>query len=605
MARDYSLFNSMGFPVCVINADGELVFSNDFFSRTVLHDGESASLDFSHPFFPEYRKRVAQAYQKAREGEGGRCFAVLRTEKDEQNPVEIYLYPSKDDDGRFSIIAFFMSVENRLTSFDASVTASGHSGVDQTNLFEFSPFPLVRFDKDFNIIAMSTSTEEMCGVPREDAIADPGKLFSTLLPFDLERIRKSISDILQGSGTFRRVNDIKITTLKKEDKWANAVIYPVYIDKKKVCAEMILENITKIKNLENKVSALNRVQIIGDLTKGLLHSFNNSTNVIINRAQMLLQITEKQSVIDGLSIIHKTANESARQIRRVQDFISDEGALHKEITADVIDVIEDAIEFTRIHFKVERKEKGRFVSISKQFFAKERIHGQIKTLREVLISMIFRTASFIEKQGLIESDLRLSEDLIFTCSTTIPSDQAAAKASHGAALPEIEIRRIAEKINVRIFEEISQDRYTIRAVIPHSMIVDKEKNAPQADAGKLRDYDILVVEDEEALQEILFEIFDSTGNRVSVCSNGADALNEFKHNSYDVVIADYGLPGMTGLELLKTVRELNEKCATVLLSGWMIDDMKKYSPTVDLFLSKPFQLDSLIREIARVVKKNA
>jgi CheY-like chemotaxis protein len=605
MSRDFSLFNAMNFPVCVINTSGELDFYNSLFKDTVLGKDESASLDFSHPFFPEYRKRVALAYQKAREGEGGRCFAVIRSASNEQIPVEIYLYPLQEEDAKFSIIAFFISVDNRLTSFDDPVVTGGQTTLDHANLFEFSPFPLIRIDKDYNIVALSTSTEELCGIPREEILEEPTRLFGTLLPFDLERIKKSVADILNGTSTFRRVNDIKITTAKKEDKWANAVIYPVYKEKKKILAEVILENITKIKNLENKVSALNRVQIIGDLTKGLLHSFNNSTNVIINRAQMLMQITEKQTVLDGIAIIHKAASDSARQIRRVQDFISDSGAQQEETAADIIEIIEDAIEFTRIHFKVERKEKGRIVTISKQFFAKERVSGHIKTLREIMISMIFRTASFIEKQGSIETDLRFDDDLIFTCSASVPASAASGRASHGTTLPEIEIRRIAEKIHVRIFEEVSQDRYTIRAVIPHSMIIGPEKNTTQAETGRLRDYDILVVEDEEALQEILFEIFDSTGNRVSVCSNGNDALNEFKHNKYNVVIADYGLPGMTGLELLKKVRELNEKTATVLLSGWMIEDMKKYSNTVDLFLSKPFQLDSLIREIARVVKKDS
>lgn len=604
MSHDFSLFNSVNFPVCVIGPDGDLSFFNDLFNEVVVGDGRTASLDFQHPFYPEYRKRIANAYQKARDGEGTKCFAVIRAATGNHVPFEIYLYPVSDDSTKSSILVFFISVDNRLASFDDYVIPSGGGEISENiNLFEFSPFPILRFDKKMSIIALSTSTEEMCGLPREDMIGDPSRFFNTLIPFDVERIKKSISDILNGDNTFKRVNDIKITTAKKEDKWANAVIYPVFHEKKKVIVELILEDITKIKFLENKVSALNKVQIIGDLTKGLLHSFNNFTNIILSRAQMILQITEKNSVIDGINIIHKAASEGAKQIRRVQDFISESDPHAALESADLIEIVEDAIEFTRIHFKVERQDKGRLVSVSKQYFAKERVRGQIKTLREIFVSMIFRAASLIDRQGVIETELRREEDLILSVSTTF-ADQRILDALIGATpLTEIEIRRVAEKINVRIFEEVSADRYLIKAVIPSAMIVGPEKTAQISDTTRLRDKDILVVEDEEALQEILFELFDSMGNRVSVCSGGEDALNEFRHSKYDIVIADYGLAGSTGLELLKKVRELNEKTATVLLSGWLIDDAKKYEKTVDLFLSKPFQLDVLIREISRILNR--
>jgi len=603
MPHDYSLFNSMNFPVCVIGADGQLVFFNPVFKNLILGEGDSATLDFHHPFYPEYRKRIAISYQRARDGEDTKCFAVIRSSSGSQVPVEIYLYPVQNEDGKNDILAFFISVDNRVASFnDYASPVSGSELIENINIFEFSPFPIVRLDRDLNIIALSASTEEMTGIPRDEIMASPQKMFSTILPFDMERLKRNITDIFNGNAAFRRVNDLKITPSKGTDRWENVVIYPVYREKKKILVEILFEDITRIKALENKVSSLGRVQIIGDLTKGLLHTFNNFTNVIINRSQMLLAITEKKSVTDGLNVIHKAAIDGARQIKRVQDFIGEGEHDGATTTSEVIEVIEDAIEFARIHFKVERKEKGRMVSISKQYFAKDRVFGQIKLLREIFVSMIFRVAAFIDHQGVVETELRRGEDVIITVSTSIEGRTVDVKAGNNP-MSEIEIRRIAEKINVRIFEEVSADKYLIRAIIPASMIVEPEKQLQEIEGVKLRDLDILVIEDESALQEILFELFDHMGNRVSVCENGDDALNEFRHNKYDLVISDYGIPGMTGLELLKKIRELNEHTVTVLLSGWILDDITRYEKTVDLFMSKPFHIDILIREISKVLKK--
>ena len=596
----------MSFPVCVIGNDGQLLFFNSSFRDIVsLNENESATLDIQHPFYPEYRKRIALAYQKAKEGEDTKCFAVIRSAKGEQVPVEIYLYPINTENDNMNILAFFKFVDNRMTSFDDSLNPSSDSEkFENINIFEFSPFPILRFDRDLNILALSASVEEITGYTREEILKVPEKLFETFLPFDAERVRKHINEIFNGSSTFKRVNEIKITTSKNQDKWANAVIYPVYREKKRILVEVLLEDITRIKALENKLSILNRVQIIGDLTKGLLHSFNNITNVIINRSQMLQQITEKKTVADGLMIIQKSAVEGARQIRRIQDFISEKEYINDHETAELIEIIEDAIEFARIHFKVEKKDKGRIISIAKQYFAKDRVNGNVRLLREIFVSMIFRVAGFIERQGVIEAELKRDEDLFLTVSTVL-SDQVgfdAAEPFHNP-LSEIEIRRIADKINVRIFEEISSGFYTIKAVIPASMIIEKEKDEAVGDSARLRDLDILVVEDDTALQEILFELFDSMGNRVSVCASGDDALNEFRNNKYDIVISDYGISGMTGYELLKKVRELDEKVVTVMLSGWLLENLDIYENTIDLFLSKPFHLDNLIKEIAKVITK--
>ncbi|MGL4368928.1 MAG: response regulator [Spirochaetota bacterium] len=606
MVNDYSIFNSMAFPVCVIGTDGQLLFLNSSFREIVnIAENESASLDLQHPFYPEYRKRIAIAYQRAREGEETKCFAVIRSAKGQQVPVEIYLYPIRSNDGSNDILAFFKFVENRVTSFDDSISPSSDSEMfENINIFEFSPFPILRFDRDLNVIALSASVEEITGCSREDILKRPETLFETFLPFDLERIKKHMTDVFSGNSTFKRVNDIKITTAKKQDKWANAVIYPVYREKKRILVEVLLEDITKIKFLENKLSVLNRVQIVGDLTKGLLHSFNNLTNVIINRSQMLQQLTEKKSVTDGLAIIQKSAIEGARQIRRIQDFISEKEYVNEHETGDLIDIVEDAIEFARIHFKVEKKDKGRNISIAKQYFAKDRVNGNIKILREIFVSMIFRVAGFIETQGVIETELKRDDDLFLSISTVLtPGSGSEERTSFQNPLSEIEIRRIADKINVRIFEESSSDCYTIKAVIPSSMIIEIPKDESEEEGIRIRDKDILVVEDDTALQEILFELFDSMGNRVSVCSNGTDAFNEFRNSKYDIVISDYGISGITGYELLKNIRELNEKVVTVLLSGWLLENISKYENTIDLFLSKPFHLDNLIREIAKVIAR--
>jgi len=115
---------------------------------------------------------------------------------------------------------------------------------------------------------------------------------------------------------------------------------------------------------------------------------------------------------------------------------------------------------------------------------------------------------------------------------------------------------------------------------------------------RLRDLDVLIIEDEAALREVLRELFDNTGNRVTLCVDSFSAEKEIGLQKFDLVISDYGIPGKTGLELLAEVKKLMPSAVTVLFSGWNLN-IKSGEDFVDLYIPKPFQLDILLREISK------
>jgi len=117
----------------------------------------------------------------------------------------------------------------------------------------------------------------------------------------------------------------------------------------------------------------------------------------------------------------------------------------------------------------------------------------------------------------------------------------------------------------------------------------------------IRDKDILIVEDEKALQLILGNLFERMGNRVFITDNGCKAFEEFKNKDYDIVISDYDVSGLTGIELAARVKEINENTLTVLLSGWSLGDIKIYDRLIDFYIAKPFNIDDLLQGIAEAM----
>jgi PAS domain S-box-containing protein len=597
-------FNALQFPVCIIGKKGELIHSNREFRRLFKTDSDSVSLDWSHPFFPEYRRRIAVAYLRALKGQERQCFAVMRTSDGIKKPVEIYLYPMFMDTEVRSILVFLKIVDDRILSFDRSTAHlydDENSGYD-SNIFDFSPFPILRLDHSGNIIKASASVECLFGYSVDEMKAKRNILFKSATLYDFSRLRKSITRIWAGDIAFKRIGEVRISTKGNEDRWVNVVLYPISHENRIVAVELILEDVTKIKRLENKLSYMNRLQIIGDMSKGLFHSFNNIIHVILSRAHLLLQLTEKDAVLEGLQVIEETAMKSVRQIRRIQNFIRDGEKVQVTEEENLIDVIEDAIEFTKLQFKVEEREKKRNIKIERKYFALHNIRADCQLLREILISMIFKVSSFIKKKGVINVILRENSGLVINVSIDDLDKTSGADETAGSfLLSEVDIRRIAERMNIKIIEEESQNSYSMKAILPSRLIVKRRKEAEGIDY-KLRNLDVIIIEDEKELREILFEMFDRLGNRVHVYEGREAALSEFKKGRCDVFITDYGLSGITGLELLARVKEIDEDVVTVLLTGWILDDIKAYKNVVDLFVQKPFKLEVLIKGISRILK---
>ncbi|MDA3899464.1 MAG: response regulator [Spirochaetes bacterium] len=592
---DFSVLHALSVPLCVLNSSGEIIFKNESFTDlTGSSEATELSLDDTHELFNEYRKKIALNFSKTLSGVDTRFFVVLKSVNGQRIPAELYLYPMKLDSEK-AITLIIRPVEDRVISFDRSTQDRN----EHVALYDYSPCPVVTVDSSSRIVRISSAAENYFGVNRDIALAKSDQFVTYFTSYCAEKIKAAVYAISTGSKSFIRINDLKVVGASGFDKSCNVALYTIDSDINGHDVELVFEDTTRVKNLEAKLSKMNRIQIFSDMTKGLLHSFNNLINVIINRSQMLSQLTDKPNILDGLQSINESALDAATQIRRIQEFITTDSIEFEEKgSVEIIELVRDAIEFASIHFKVERKEKGRAISISKQYYTKARISGNLKILREIVVSMIFRISSYITKAGIIDIELKQEEDIIFSVSIKKDMINSDSVDLGEGFIPEIELRRIADKINVRIIEEESSERISLSAVIPGKMIVAEKSEPSSSDKQKIRDCDILIIEDEVALTEILYELFDFMGNRVTIHDNAESGLKEFKSHTFDIVISDYGLKGMSGVELLTEVRSLSTDVVTVLLTGWMIDDIQNYNEQIDLFLQKPFQIEILLNQIA-------
>lgn len=117
-------------------------------------------------------------------------------------------------------------------------------------------------------------------------------------------------------------------------------------------------------------------------------------------------------------------------------------------------------------------------------------------------------------------------------------------------------------------------------------------------AGKKKK--ILVVEDEFGLQEIFRDIFLMEGYEVRVAVNGDEGYQVYCDFKPDLIFTDVVMPKMSGLELVRKVREINPRIKVIYISGFfgikglkkdLDEDILQYGyPT----LSKPFKTSAML-----------
>jgi two-component system, OmpR family, response regulator TctD len=115
---------------------------------------------------------------------------------------------------------------------------------------------------------------------------------------------------------------------------------------------------------------------------------------------------------------------------------------------------------------------------------------------------------------------------------------------------------------------------------------------------------LLLIEDNLAMQTSLQRSFQRRGMQVTVCGDGARALDRWQASLPDVVLLDLSLPGMDGLQVLAAARACGLATPVLILTarGTVGDRILGLNTGADDYLAKPFDLDELearVRALAR------
>jgi len=108
---------------------------------------------------------------------------------------------------------------------------------------------------------------------------------------------------------------------------------------------------------------------------------------------------------------------------------------------------------------------------------------------------------------------------------------------------------------------------------------------------------ILVVDDEDAIRDIIEQLLSKRGYNVKTVDNGAGAIQMAESEEFDLVLCDLAMPNVFGYDVVKALNGLKKKPKIGIITGWSEDRVSDEELNVDFYLKKPFKHSELIKHI--------
>ena len=122
----------------------------------------------------------------------------------------------------------------------------------------------------------------------------------------------------------------------------------------------------------------------------------------------------------------------------------------------------------------------------------------------------------------------------------------------------------------------------------------------------LKEKRLLLIDDDEWIRDSLSLFFELEGCSIVALETAEEGLKELSRRSYDIIIVDYKLPGMNGLEFFKRIAAFYRHTIKIFISAYGNAELiaEALKTGVQEFIEKPLNAECIEESLVRLLKKN-
>ena len=378
----------------------------------------------------------------------------------------------------------------------------------------------------------------------------------------------------------------------------------------------LVDALADLRDSQRQAIQHERLRAFGAMASGVVHDFNNALMSVIGYSDLLIDdpamIDDRPLVMDYLQIMNAAGREASHVVSRLRDFYRprDEGDVIWP--ADINKLISEIVETTKPRWKDQALGEGRTILVDLDLERVPQIRCNERELRDVATNLIFNAVDAMPNGGSITIRTRRDGDVILweTSDSGVGMDEAtrarcfepffSTKGEEGTGLGLSIVFGAVMRHDGEMEIESEQGRgstFRIRLPIATAIPADFDDAPPPGKALR-----ILVADDDRVGRNVIAEYLRLDGHSVATASNGVEALDLFKAKEFDLLVTDFGMPGMSGTQLARAIRRIKPDCPAILLTGFTeAPDILEKSQDFDKVLSKPILRNSLRRAVSEIV----
>ncbi|MDP3908900.1 MAG: ATP-binding protein [Gemmatimonadales bacterium] len=326
------------------------------------------------------------------------------------------------------------------------------------------------------------------------------------------------------------------------------------------------------------------MRALGEMSAGASHHLNNLLAVVLGRIQLVLAGVDPSQVRRSLEIVARAAGAAAEVVRRLQRFSRMEAA-EPLASADLSLVAAEAIEMTSGLWMDAAQNRGITIDVSLDAGVVPPATGNAAALREAVTNLLLNAIDALPNGGRVtvktfqsggwaclavaDNGVGMSEDVKQRALEPFFTTKGVKSTGLGLSLSYGVMKRHGGDLQIETTPGLGT---TVTMRLPVSAVTEaprpgtEESASLQPAQASLR---ILLIDDQEEVREVVADMLRSLGHSVVVAPGGIEALALLHAGeTVDMVLTDLGMPGMTGWDVARAVKERWPRLPVGLLTGW-------------------------------------
>ena len=512
------------------------------------------------------------------------------------------------------------TLQERQNERDRAEEALRRSEADYRSLVLNSPYGIMRSTPEGRIHRANPALVKMLGYDTEEEVLGLNLLrdINVTSSGDTAMLGKSTEEDPRDVSLCFRRKDGKEIQIRASGRWVRDESGRVHY------IESILEDVTERKSLEAQLVQAQKMEAVGRLAGGVAHDFNNLLGVMLGYSELLLgEMDAADPRRQRVSEIKRASDRAASLTRQLLAF-----SRRQVLTPRVVDLnaVVDSLD------KMLRRLIGEDVNLISRLGAEVgRVRIDPNQIDQVLMNLVVNAHDAMPEGGKIiletaNLDLRTSqvyENMIIPPGSYVRlavtdtgmgmDDETRAhifepffttkEVGKGTGLGLSMVYGIVRQSGGHILSRSRPGKGTTFEIylprVDESAEAGAQARSPQ-DLPRGSET-VLLVEDEDALRDLLREFLASGGYTVLEASNGSVAVQIARNfpRPIHLLVTDLSMPGMQGRQVAQEIMGIRPEVRVLYISGYT-DDAVLRDGALDegtSFLGKPFTQESLLRKV--------